>query len=140
MTLTTCFKSTIIFCTARLPSFLIAKEIKNQFLRKLLPLLFTSLLIVNLVSPQFLQARQSVGLLSVDVKYPSKGLNWLGLFVQEELSMQLQLADRFSVITPDIMRRWNQRLRDSGELTSSNISLQNSESSQIKPDRLIQIT
>ena len=125
MTLTTCFKSTIIFCTARLPSFLIAKEIKNQFLRKLLPLLFTSLLFVNHVFPQFLQARQSVGLLSVDVKYPSKGLNWLGLFVQEELSMQLQLADRFSVITPDIMRRWNQRLRDSGELTSSNISLQN---------------
>ena len=140
MTLTTCFKSTIIFCTARLPSFLIAKEIKNQFLRKLLPLLFTSLLFVNLVFPQFLQARQSVGLLSVDVKYPSKGLNWLGLFVQEELSMQLQLADRFSVITPDIMRRWNQRLRDSGQLTSSNISLQNSEISQIKPNRLIQIS
>jgi len=140
MTLTTCFKSTIIFCTARLPSFLIAKEINNQFLRKLLPLLFTSLLFVNLVFPQFLQARQSVGFLSVDVKYPSKGLNWLGLFVQEELSMQLQLADRFSVITPDIMRRWNQRLRDSGELTSSNISLQNSEISQIKPNRLIQIS
>ncbi|MBT5485787.1 MAG: tetratricopeptide repeat protein [Deltaproteobacteria bacterium] len=90
--------------------------------------------------PQFLQARQSVGLLSVDVKYPSKGLNWLGLFVQEELSMQLQLADRFSVITPDIMRRWNQRLHDLGQLSSSNISLQNSEISQIKPNRLIQIS
>ena len=140
MTLTTCFKSTNNFSTARLPSVLIAKEIKNQFLRKLLPLLFTSLLFVNQVFPQFLQARQSVGLLSVDVKYPSKGLNWLGLFVQEELSMQLQLADRFSVITPDIMRRWNQRLRDSGQLTSSNISLQNSEISQIKPNRLIQIS
>ena len=139
MTLTTCFKSTIIFSTARLPSVLIAKEIKNQFLRKLLPLLFTSLLFVNLVFPQFLQARQSVGLLSVDVKYPSKGLNWLGLFVQEELSMQLQLADRFSVITPDIMRRWNQRLRNAGMLTSSSY-LQNSEIAQLKPDRLLQIS
>ena len=88
MTLTTCFKSTKIFCTARLPSFLIAKEIKNQFLRKLLPLLFTSLLFVNQVFPQFLQARQSVGLLSVDVKYPSKGLNWLGLNWDERIVFQ----------------------------------------------------
>ena len=113
---------------------------KNQFFRKFSPLLFTGLLLGSLMFPQFIQARQSVGFLSVDVKYPSKGFNWLGLFVQEELSMQLQLADRFSIITPDIMRRWNQRLRVSGQLTPRNTSIQNSDISQLKPSKLLEIS
>ena len=111
-----------------------------KFLRKISPLLFTGVLFGNLMFPHLLQARQSVGFLSVDVKYPSKGFNWLGLFVQEELSKQLQLDDRFYIITPDIMRRWNLHLRDTGQLTSKSKSLQNSEISQLNPSKLIQIS
>ncbi|MEC9296738.1 MAG: hypothetical protein VYD28_03560, partial [SAR324 cluster bacterium] len=80
-----------------------------QLLRKSFPLLFISLFFGGLFLSPLLQARPTAGVLSVEIHYPSKGLNWLGLFLQEELSLQLQLADRFSVISPDSMRRWNQR-------------------------------
>ena len=140
MTRTALTRSPRTFCSAFLSPHLIAKEMKNQFLRNLLHLLFIGLFFGGMLLPHVLQARQAVGFLSVDVRYPSKGLNWLELFIQEELSLQLQLADRFSVIAPDNMRRWNQRLRNAGMLASSSSDLQNSEIAQLKPNRLLQIS
>ena len=86
-----------IFC----PEIVFAKKKKFQFLRKLLTTLFTTLFLTGLLHPEIINARQSVGILSVKINYPSKGLNWLKIFLREELSLQLQLADRFSVIAPE---------------------------------------
>ena len=86
-----------------------AKKIEIQFLRKLVTALFTILLLSGLLYPETINARQSVGILSVKINYPSKGLNWLELFLREELSLQLQLADKFSLFTPDTMSRWYKR-------------------------------
>ena len=101
--------------TLRLPNkiffleIVFAKKIEFQFLRKLLSALFATLFLTGLLHPEIINARQSVGILSVNINYPSKGLNWLKIFLREELSLQLQLADRFSVITPDTMHHWDQR-------------------------------
>ena len=94
------------------PEIVFAKKIEFQFLRKLLTALFAILFLTGLLHPEIINARQSVGILSVNINYPSKGLNWLKIFLREELSMQLQLADRFSVITPDTMNLWDQRLSE----------------------------
>ena len=108
-------KQGICFRTLRLPNKIFfpenvfAKKIEFQFLRKLLTALCTTLFLTGLLHPEIINARPSVGILSVNVNYPSKGLNWLKLFLREELSLQLQLADRFSVFTPDTMYRWDQR-------------------------------
>ncbi len=117
-----------------------AKNMLSQFLRNLLTLFFTCLIFGGLSFPPLLQARPSVGVLSADVIYPSNGLNWLGLFLQEELSLQLQLTDQFSIISPDTMRRWNQRLRNSGQLVFSSAELKNSEIYQLKPNRLLKLS
>jgi tetratricopeptide (TPR) repeat protein len=134
------FRILYFFCTVLLPAHPFAKTMLIQLLRKSLPLLFISLFFGGLYSPPLVQARPSVGVLSVNVHYPSNRLNWLGLFLQEELSLQLQLADRFSVISPDSMRRWNQRLRNSGQLESSSTEFKNSEISQLKPDKLLKLS
>jgi len=95
--------------TLRLPNkiffseIVFAKKIEVQFLRKLVSALFTIILFSGLLYPEIIHARQSVGILSVKINYPSRGLNWLKLFLREELSLQLQLADRFSLFTPDTM-------------------------------------
>ena len=95
--------------TLRLPNkiffseIVFAKKIGIQFLRKLVTALFPILLLSGLLFPETINARQSVGILSVKINYPSKGLNWLKLFLREELSLQLQLADKFSLFTPDTM-------------------------------------
>lgn len=123
-----------------LPANLIAKKMKNQFLRKLLTLLYTILFIAALLYPPLIQAGQSVGVLSVEVNYPSKGLNWLELFLREELSLQLQLADRFSVITPDAMRRWHQRLSEKDVLTVSSVDPDSTAITLLKPDKLLQLS
>ncbi len=132
--------SSSFFCTVLLPAHPFAKNMLIQLLRKSLPLIFISLFFGGLISPPLLQARPSVGVLSVNIHYPSKGLNWLGLYLQEELSLQLQLADRFSVISPDSMYHWNRRLNNSGQLKSSSTEFINSEISQLKPDKLITLS
>ncbi|MBS1254573.1 MAG: Beta-barrel assembly-enhancing protease [Deltaproteobacteria bacterium] len=123
-----------------LPANLIAKKMKNQFLRKLLTLLFTILFFAALLNPPLIQAGQSVGVLSVDVNYPSKGLNWLELFLREELSLQLQLADRFSVITPDTMHRWHQRLSEKDAVKLSSRVPESTAITLLKPDRFLQLS
>jgi tetratricopeptide (TPR) repeat protein len=128
------------FCTVLLPAHPFAENILVQLLRKSLPLLFISLFFGGLISPPLLQARPSVGVLSVNIHYPSKGLDWLGLYLQEELSLQLQLADRFSVISQYSMNHWNRRLNNSGKLESNSTELINSEISQLKPDKLITLS
>jgi len=132
--------SSSFFCTVLLPAHPFAKNMLTQLLRKSLPLLFISFYFGGLTYPPSLQARPTVGFLSVDIHYPSKGLNWLGIFLQEELSLQLQLLDRFSLISPDSMRRWNQRLRNSGQQVSSSTELKNSAISQLKPDKLLKLS
>ena len=120
-------KQGICYRTLRLPKIfspseiVFAKKLGFQFLRKLLIALFTTLFLTGLLYPEIINARQSVGILSVNINYPSKGLNWLKIFLREELSLQLQLADRFSVITPDIMHRWDQRHNEKG-LLQANLS------------------
>ena len=140
MTWILCFGSSSFFCTVFKAPHIIAKKMLIQLLRKFLTLFFTSLLYGGLISTPILQARPSVGILSVNVLYPSRGLNWLGFFLQEELSLQLELTDRFSVISADTMRRWNQRLRNSALLDSNYSELKNSEISQLKPNRLINLS
>lgn len=132
--------SSSFFYTVFLPAHPFAKNMLIQLLRKSFPLLFISLFFGGLFLPPPLQARPTAGVLSVEIHYPSKGLNWLGLFLQEELSLQLQLADRFSVISPDSMRRWNQRLRNADLPESNSAELINSTISQLKPDKLLKLS
>lgn len=132
--------SSRFFCTVLLPAHPFAENMLVQLLRKSLPLLFISLFFGGLIFPPFLQARPSVGVLSVNIHYPSKRLDWLGLYLQEELSLQLQLADRFSVISQDSMHHWNRRLNNSGQLESNSTELINSEISQLKPGKLITLS
>ena len=122
------------------PEIVFAKKIEFQFLRKLLTALFATLFLTGLLHPEIINARQSVGILSVNINYPSKGLNWLKLFLREELSLQLQLADRFSVITPDTMHRLNQRHNEKG-LLQANLSYHDSTAfTLLKPDRLLELS
>ena len=108
-----------------------------QLLRKSPPLLFVSLFFSGLIFPPLLEARPTVGVLSVNIRYPTNGLNWLELYLHEQLTLQLQLADRFSVISQDSMNHWNLRLNDSRQLKSSSIELINSEISNLKPDKIL---
>ena len=94
------------------PEIVFARVKKFQFLRKLLNVIITFLFLTGLLYPGIINARQSVGILSINIDYPSRGFNWLKLFLKEELSLQLQLADRFSVISPNTMDRWNQRYNE----------------------------
>jgi tetratricopeptide (TPR) repeat protein len=122
------------------PEIVFAKKIEFQFLSKLLTTLFATLFLTGLLHPGIINARQSVGILSVNIIYPSKGLNWLKLFLREELSLQLQLADRFSVITPDTMHRWDQRNIEKG-LLQANLSYHDSTAfTLLKPDRLLELS
>ena len=122
------------------PEIVFAKKIGIQFLRKLLTTLFTILFLTGLLYPEFIHARQTVGILSVKINYPSKGLNWLKLFLREELSLQLQLADRFSVITPDTMRRWDQRHNVKGLLQANLSDHDSTVFTLLKPDRLLELS
>ena len=124
-----------------LPEIVFAEKIGIQFLRKLLINSFTILLMTGLLlPPEIIHARKSVGVLSVNINYPSKGLDWLELFLREELSLQLQLADQFSVITPDTMYRWDQRHDEKG-LILANLSNHDSTAlSLLKPDKLLELS
>ena len=122
------------------PEIVFAKKIGFQFLRKFITALFATLFLSGLLHPEIINARQSVGILSVNINYPSKGLNWLKLFLREELSLQLQLFDRFSVITPDTMYRWDQRHNEKG-LLQANLSYHDSTAfTLLKPDRLLELS
>ena len=122
------------------PEIVFAKKIEFQFLRKLLTALFTTLFLTGLLHPDISNARQSVGSLSVNINYPSKGLDWFQIFLREELSLQLQLNNRFSVITPDTMYRWDQRHNKKG-LLQTNLSYHDSTAfTLLKPDRLLELS
>ena len=122
------------------PEIVFAKKIEFQFLRKLLTALFATLFLTGLLHPEIINARQSVGILSVNINYPSKGLNWLKIFLREELSLQLQLADRFSVITPDIMNRWDQWHNEKGQLQAYLSYHDSTAFTLLKPDRLLELS
>ena len=132
--------SSSTFCKVSFPTFMIAKKMLILLLRNLSILLFSSLFLGVLFFAPKLQARPSIGVLSVDVQYPSTGLKWLGLFLQEELSLQLQLTEQFSVISPDTMRRWDIRFRNSSQPDSSINELKKSEIFQLKPKRLLKLS
>ena len=117
-----------------------AKEIKVRFLRKSVTAFFIILFFLGLPFPEIINARQSVGVLSVNINYPSKGLNWLKLFLREELSMQLQLADRFSVITADSMNLWNQRGKKKGFFQSYLSDQTSAVLNILKPERLVELS
>ena len=76
----------------------------------------------------------------MNVKYPSQGQEWLGVFLQKELSLQFQLMDRFSVISAETMSLWNERLKHSGQLDSSVVELKNTEIFKLKPDRILRLS
>ena len=119
------------------PEIVFAKKIEFQFLRKLLTALFATLFLTGLLHPEIINARQSVGILSVNINYPSKGLNWLKFFLMEELSLQLQLADKFSVFTPDTMHHWDHWRSEKG-LLQENLSYHDSKIfTLLNPDRLL---
>ena len=135
-----CYRTLSLSTKFFFPEIVFAKKIEIQFLRKLLTALFETLFLTGLLHPEVINARQSVGILSVNINYPSKGLNWLKIFLREELSLQLQLADRFSVITPDTMHHWDQRHNEKG-LLQANLSYHDSTAfTMLKPDRLLELS
>ena len=117
-----------------------AKKIAIQFLRKLFTALFTILLLSGLLYPEIINARQSVGILSVKINYPSKGLNWLKLFLREELSLQLQLADKFSLFTPDTMSRWYKRDIEKGMIQTNFSNRYSKAFTLLKTERLLELS
>ena len=122
------------------PEIVFAKKIEIQFLRKSLIFICAIFCLSGLLCPWIVHARQAVGIISVNINYPSKGLNWLELFLREELSLQLQLADRFSVITPDTMNLWDQRLSEKS-LNQASLSYHGSTSlTLLKTDRLLELS
>ncbi|MBC8259324.1 MAG: tetratricopeptide repeat protein [SAR324 cluster bacterium] len=116
------------------------KKLFKKFLHKLSITLLSNLFFGVLVLAPNLQARESVGVFSVDVSYPSDSMEWLGLFLQEEISLQLQLANHFSVISPDALRRWNTRIQESSQLTSASNKLQNTKIALLKPHKLLKFS
>ena len=56
------------------PEIVFAKKIGFQFLRKFLIALFATLFLTGLLHPEIINARQSVGILSVNIDYPTKVL------------------------------------------------------------------
>ena len=116
-----------------------AKKIEIQFLRKSFFSLFIILFLIGFLYPENINARQSLGILSININYPSKGLEWLKLFLREELSLQLQLSGKFSVISPDTMVRWDRWYREKG-LIQSNLSDSLTAFTSLKPERLIEIS
>ena len=132
--------------TLRLPNkiffseIVFAKKIEIQFLRKLVTALFTILLFSGLLYPEIINARQSVGILSVKINYPSKGLNWLKLFLREELSLQLQLADKFSLFTPDTMSRWYKRDIEKGMIQTNFSNRYSTAFTLLKTERLLELS
>ena len=121
------------------PEIIFARKIEFQFLRKLFTALFTTLFLTGLLQPEIVNARQSVGILSVNINYPSESLNWLKIFLREELSLQLQLADRFSVISPDTMHLWDQRHNEKVLLQANLSYLDSTAFTLLKPDRLLEL-
>ena len=118
----------------------VAKKIGIQFLRKTVTALFPIFFLLGFLYPEIINARQSVGILSVKINYPSRGLNWLKLFLREELSMQLQLADRFSVNTTDSMNRWDQRQKQKVLVQSNYLDHDSTTLTILKTERLIELS
>ncbi|MEL0342473.1 MAG: hypothetical protein VXC58_08630, partial [Deltaproteobacteria bacterium] len=52
--------------------------------------------------------RQVVAVLPVKVLYPAQGKQWLGYFLQDELSRQFQLQKHFTALSPGEVNRWFQ--------------------------------
>ena len=122
------------------PEIVFAKKIDFTFLRKLLSAFFATLLLTGLMYPEIINARQSLGILSVNINYPSKGFDWLKLFLVEELSLQLQLAGPYSVIVPDTMNRWYQSQNKKGMLQANLPDHDSKVFKLLKPDRLIELS
>lgn len=118
--------------------------VKKILIKNLLNLRLLSFFIITFTTLLFftpiIQARPTIGVLSVNVKYPSQGQEWLGVFLQKELSLQFQLMDRFSVISAETMSLWNERLKHSGQLDSSVVELKNTEIFNLKPDRILRLS
>ena len=81
----------------------------------------------------------TVGVLSVKMEYPSKGFEWFELFLQEELSLQLQLSKKFSVISPKVLSNWSRRIIRT-DMHSSTNDLKNTEISILNPDIIFRLS
>ena len=81
----------------------------------------------------------TVGVLSVKMKYPSKGYEWFELFLQEELSLQLQLSKKFSVISPKVLSKWSRRISRT-EMNGSTNDLKNTEITILHPDLIFRLS
>ena len=66
------------------------------------------LLSLFLVSSLEARERQVVAVLPVKVLYPAQGKQWLGYFLQDELSRQFQLQKDFTALSPGEVNRWFQ--------------------------------
>ena len=119
---------------------LILNSILVVVLLKLKLFFFVVISIEALFYTEIIHAKPKVGVFSVNFYYPSNGLDWLSLFIQEELSLQLQLADRFSIISPESLYRWNEHLTNYGRLDTNPDILKNSQISQLKPDKILRLS
>tara|TARA_B100000700_G_scaffold327564_1_gene442492 strand:- start:345 stop:2084 length:1740 start_codon:yes stop_codon:yes gene_type:complete len=116
------------------------KNIIARSFSKFRILLFTIFTFFSLLYSHPLQARPTVGVLSVDMFYPSKGLEWLELFIQEEISLQLQLSERFSVISPSVMSQWHKRINVSNKYASNLKEVKKTKISLLNPDRIFKLS
>mgnify|MGYP001406036594 CR=1 FL=1 len=123
-----------------LTSLKIVKDIVIKYLHNSKSSLKYYLILGGLVAPWIIQARPIVGVIPVHISYPSNGLSWLGLFLQDELSLQIQMNDRVSVISPDSLTRWYNRLKNSDQSVTSFNELDILRLSKIKPNKLIKIS
>ncbi|MEE1578181.1 MAG: hypothetical protein V1269_18470, partial [Deltaproteobacteria bacterium] len=50
--------------------------------------------------------RDLIAVLPVEVLYPARGKEWIGHFLQDELSRQFQLQKNYSALSPRETNRW----------------------------------
>lgn len=67
-----------------------------------------ALVIFIIVSASGLKAqeRELIAIFPVRIVYPFHGKEWLGQFLQEELSRQFQLQNNYTVLSPQSINRW----------------------------------
>ena len=127
-------------CKVLLPSLQIVREIVFKYLHNYKSSLKVCLILGGLFAPLLIQARPIIGVIPVHISYPSNGLNWLGQFLQDELSLQIQMNNRVSVISPDLITRWINRLKRSDQLASSFNKLDILSLTELNPNKIIKIS
>ncbi|MGK5092668.1 tetratricopeptide repeat protein [Deltaproteobacteria bacterium TL4] len=88
---------------------LVSKE-RSPYL-SFLGLLALGVVFVALVVPASVHARPEIGIMPVHVIYPASENQWVGVFIQEELTRQFTMSQQFSILPAEVMRYWYKKLK-----------------------------